>query len=72
MDTDIDIETGTEIEKENAARMDGVLDTAEIESALAELGSATGSLEAVLRGSANSYPLRRNGFRVQKCFPPQI
>ena len=51
MDTDIDIETGTEIEKENAARMDGVLDTAEIESALAELGSATGGFETVLQSS---------------------
>ena len=35
-------------QKENAAQTDGVLDTAEIESALAELGRATGGLETIL------------------------
>ena len=50
----------------------GLLGILKSRSALAELRSATSGFEAVLRGSANSYPLRRNGFRVQKCFPPQI
>lgn len=52
--------------KKNAAQLDGVLEKTGKISALAELGSAACSLEAVLCLHGSRKPLRHNGLRISE------